>query len=248
MGTGPGTKGFGFAFYHFAWQAADLLYPPVCACCGKAGARFCETCASQVMPIASPICETCGAPVRPGESCMECAEHPPKFDKLRSWAAFSGPLREALHSLKYKSNLGLGEFFAEPLVRILKTEAWDFDAIIPIPLSKNHLRQRGYNQAQIIAKPISLLMGKILLENAVVRIKETTSQVALSPQERYSNLRDAFLVNPAKLKARRVLVVDDVATTGATLNSCSEALKAAGIDKVYCITVAKALRKDHSKP
>jgi ComF family protein len=240
-----GQSGFGFSLYHFIWQTADWLYPPVCAGCGKPDSRFCRDCFSQVITIAKPICEICGAPIQPNEKCPECEDHPPRFDRLRSWSVFSGPLREALHSLKYKSNLGIAEILAQPLISILNEEKWDFDVVIPIPLGKSHLRQRGYNQAQAIARPISLAMNRVLLSNAVTRVKETSSQINLTPVQRYANLQDAFLANPAKLNGRKVLLVDDVATTGATLNSCAEALRAVGVSKVYCITVAKALRKDH---
>jgi len=139
-----GQSGFGFSLYHFIWQTADWLYPPVCAGCGKPDSRFCRDCFSQVITIAKPICEICGAPIQPNEKCPECEDHPPRFDRLRSWAVFSGPLREALHSLKYKSNLGIAEILAQPLISILNEEKWDFDVVIPIPLGKVNLRQRGY--------------------------------------------------------------------------------------------------------
>lgn len=242
--TESGKTGFGFSLYHIAWQAADWLYPPECAGCGQPGSRFCPSCASQLKIIEEPFCSTCGTPVEPGKKCLECTEHPPRFDKLRSWAVFAGPLREALHSLKYKKNLGVAEVLAKPLVGILQREKWDFDLIIPIPLSRNHLKQRGYNQAQAIARPISLTFGKPIDSRSVTRVKETSSQVDLSPHQRYANLQDAFSANPAKLNGRKVLLVDDVATTGATLNSCAEALRNAGVTEVFCITVAKALKKD----
>lgn len=137
---------------------------------------------------------------------------------------------------------------AQPLVEILTKENWKFDLIIPIPLSFEHRRQRGYNQAHEIAKPIGLMLGKPVDIKSVTRVKETSSQVDLSPHQRYANLKDAFFANPATLNARKVLLVDDVATTGATLNSCSEALRTAGVSEIFCITVAKAVKKDSKPP
>lgn len=246
--TEPKLDGFGYSIYHLAWLAADWVYPPVCAGCGQPGSRWCASCASQTTPLTTPLCPVCGAPVRPGLPCKECEEHPPKFDQLRSWAAFAGPLREALHSLKYRKNLGMGEIFSQPLAQIIITEGWEFDIVIPVPLGKEHHRQRGFNQAQIIAYPVALRMNKRMVANALIRTKETSSQVNLSPHQRYENLKDAFSAIPAKLKGRKVLLVDDVATTGATLNSCAETLRSAGVEKIYCLTVAKALRKDLRAP
>lgn len=242
--TESGKTGFGFSFYHLIWQAADWLYPPECAGCGQSGWRFCPSCMSQLRIIEEPYCPICGTPGEPGKDCLECKEHPPRFDKLRSWGVFADPLREALHSLKYKKNLGVAEVLAEPLIKILQKEKWDFDLIIPIPMSRSHLRQRGYNQAHAIARPIALRLDKPIDSRSVTRVRETSSQVDLSPHERYANLKDAFSANPAKLNGRKVLLVDDVATTGATLNSCAGALRNAGVTEVFCITVAKALKKD----
>ena len=231
--------------YHLAWLAADWLYPPICAGCGRPGSRWCVECAEKAAVITHPICPTCGAPVSPGEPCHECKNHPPSFDFLRSWAVFGGPVRSALHHLKYGKDLGIAEVLARPLVEIVKFEKWEIDLIIPIPLSKSHLRQRGYNQAEAIAVPVSLALKKKCVTNFVTRSKETSSQIDLSAAQRYANLQDAFSVNPAKLKGRDILLIDDVATTGATLNSCSKALKDVGVETVYCLTVAKALRKNN---
>lgn len=247
MTRNPNTEsskpGFGYFLYHYAWQAVDWVYPPICAGCEKPGTRWCDACSSKVKTISSPFCPQCGAPVVAGETCRECDEHPPLFDRLRSWAVFDGPVRSALHRLKYRRDLGLGEILAQPLVNIIQEEKWDFDMVLPIPLSKGHLRQRGYNQAQIIALPVALKLKKECISKGVMRIKDTSSQIALSPHERYINLQDAFYANPAKLKDRNILLIDDVATTGATLNSCAGALRDAGVKTIYCLTVAKALRK-----
>ena len=103
----------------------------------------------------------------------------------------------------------------------------------------------GYNQAQIIALPVALRLKRECVSNSVMRIKDTSSQITLSPHERYTNLEDAFYANPAKLKGRNILLIDEVATTGATLNSCAGALRDVGVETIYCLTVAKALRKSN---
>ncbi len=241
--TGSSTPGFGYFFYHYVWMVIDVFYPPVCSGCEKPGIRWCDECNSKVQIIKAPFCQVCGTPLQRGGSCDECREHPPQFDRLRSLAVFGGPLRTALHGLKYRRDQGIAEILAAPLINIVDREAWEFDIIVPVPLSKPHLRERGYNQAEMIARPLALGLKKPCVVDAVIRSKETSSQVALSPAERYANLQDAFSANPAKLKGRNVLLLDDVATTGATLNSCSKALKDAGAKTVLCLTVAKTLRK-----
>jgi ComF family protein len=161
---------------------------------------------------------------------------------LRSWAEFEGPLRKALHRLKYENDLGLGNEFSTPLLQIIQREGWVFDYVIPIPVSKTHHKARGYNQAAVIAKPIALALGIPMFEKAVIRIKETQSQVKLSREERFKNLYSAFLGNSAKLLNKKVLLVDDITTTGATLISCSQTLREFGCTQIFCITVARTIK------
>ena len=158
---------------------------------------------------------------------------------LRSWGEFNGPLREALHRLKYKNDIALGATFAKPLIELANNNDWDFDIVIPIPISKRHKKDRGYNQAALIAFPIALAFKKPFTQSAVLRIKETKSQVKLSSVERFKNLQNAFQGNSAKLKDKKVLLVDDVTTTGATIDSCAQTLIESGCKKVYCLTVAQ---------
>lgn len=139
--------------------------------------------------------------------------------------------------------MGLGEILAKPLLEIIRAENWTLDAVIPIPLSKDHFRQRGYNQAALIARPVALELRVPYLPQSIKRIKETASQIHLTAAERYANLMDAFWANPATLKGKNVLLIDDVTTTGATMKSCADAVKQAGANQIYCLTVARALKK-----
>lgn len=132
----------------------------------------------------------------------------------------------------------MGIIFADPLLEIISLEGWTPDFVIPVPLSKGHLKTRGFNQSEVIARPLSLALHVPLETKAVFRNKETQSQVKLSKEERFKNLQSAFLGNPAKLISKKVLLVDDITTTGATMISCSQALMNAGCEKVYCLTVA----------
>jgi ComF family protein len=219
----------------------DFVYPPSCAGCGKSAEIFCPDCFSQVQIVRHPLCTICGSSIPKAGVCDLCKNDPPSFSALRSWGIYNGTLRKALLSLKYENNLGLARTLAAQLAPIFVKANWSVDLIVPIPLCKSHRRGRGYNQSEQIAHPLSLELQVPLVTNAVNRIKETSSQVDLSRPERFNNLKDAFSGNPAKLKNKNVLLVDDIVTTGATLRSCSSALLDAGCTSVYCLTVAQTL-------
>lgn len=228
-----------YQIYRWFWKTVDFVYPPNCTGCGKSGEIWCQTCQNSVHPIDGPLCRLCGYPSARNEVCSDCQKSPPPYSALRSWAEFEGPLREALHNLKYHSDLAMGNVFAPFLIHIILSCQWDFDFIIPMPISKQHYSSRGFNQSVIISRPIALALNKPMVNNAVERIKETKSQVNLDRDERFKNLQSAFLGNSAKLLNKKVLLVDDISTTGATMISCSQSLKDAGCSQVYCLTVAR---------
>jgi ComF family protein len=153
-------------------------------------------------------------------------------------------VKEAIHALKYKNNLAVGSLFVSNLVSIIRKERWNLDAIVPIPLSRTRLKERGYNQAAILAYPISLHMKIPLVQNMIARTKSTESQVHLNHSERRNNLANAFSVNRFRGKYKRVLIVDDVITTGSTINDCARALLESGVEEVYGISVARSVLSD----
>lgn len=163
------------------------------------------------------------------------------FQAMRSWGAFTGPLREAIHRLKYRKDVALGEALSRPLQDLVRSLNWPIDLIVPVPLSGQRLRERGYNQADCLAHPIALALGVDYHSRALLRIKNTQSQVGLSALQRKENVVDAFSANPRLVAGRQVLVVDDVATTGATIQSCACALLAAGAAQVFGMTLARAV-------
>jgi ComF family protein len=165
---------------------------------------------------------------------------PVPFEQLRSWGIFIGPLREAIHRLKYKHDLGLGEALAKHLVNLFLTTGWNIDLISPVPLSRPRQSERGYNQATLLAFPLSLAVGISFNSRTVSRIRNTRSQVGLKAKERAENVRDAFLADSGLVKGKRILMVDDVTTTGATISACAKALKNAGARSVYGLTLARS--------
>ena len=232
-----------YHLYHILWLGIDLLLPPTCGGCGTPGYRWCPRCQQRVPILPTPLCELCGTPVSSARSrCADCTTVPPCFTELRSWSAFADPIRPALHRLKYRRDLGLGEALVPQLTAYVNQLRWAVDVLVPVPLGNSHLKQRGYNQAGLIGWPLSFALGIAYAPHALIRARETRSQVGLSRAERHVNVRDAFQGRLGLVKGRSVLLVDDVATTGATLSSCAEALFAAGARDDFALTVARAYR------
>jgi len=222
-----------------------VIFPPSCAGCGKFGSRWCVDCQANVKILEGIICNICGLPQDNAGVCDTCRTDRPHFRELRGWAVFEDPLRSALHKLKYRRDISLGESLAAQMMSFVQTLNWNIDMIIPIPLGKNRQRERGYNQVGMIAKPVALALDVRYESDGLIREKETRSQVGLTRQERKENVNKAFTAH-ARVKGRTVLVMDDVSTTGSTLSSSAESLYASGAKDVYALTVARAMKLEHA--
>ncbi len=223
------------------WTSMDWLYPPRCAGCQARGSRWCEECARQARELIPPLCEACGLPCTRAGFCFNCAEARPRFRMARAWAEHHGSLRNAIHRLKYRNDVGLGEELSAFLEKVVLREGWPVDLIVPVPLGRARLRERGYNQAAVLARPLAWRMGLSYQPGALTRVRETPSQVGLNAAERRANLAGAFRGERVGAQGRTILVVDDVMTTGATMDACAQALYAAGAQEVFGVTLARAL-------
>lgn len=232
-----------FAVYHLFWQAVDLLYPPTCPSCGKQGARWCDECQQAVVRVGPEVCPICGAVWVGGSPCPDCQKHSPPYLALRSWGLYQGTLRKAIHHLKYKKDIGLGEVLAHPLLDLLAAQGWQVDAVTAVPLSHLRFRERGYNQAGMIARPLAMRIEKPYLPKVLRKTRETRSQVGLNASERRQNIHGAFQADAGLTAGKVILVVDDVTTTGATIEASARALLDAGAAAVYGITLARAGRR-----
>lgn len=222
------------------WTALDWVYPPQCAVCGMPGYPLCLDCKNEINYITGKICPICGASIRQSAlRCDDCMKRLPAFDAVRSLAFYGGVIRECIHSLKYENNRSLGKYFAQLLCPIISQEAWLINAVIPVPLSKERLKERGYNQAAAIAHPLALFLELPFQPYGLEQVRDTRSQVGLSAEERRMNVIGAFKAIPELVHHKNILLIDDVMTTGATLESCAQVLKEAGSEKVYCLTVAR---------
>lgn len=195
------------------------------------------------MGIPEPSCRICGVPILKSDLCPLCANSRPPYQALRSWLVFEGPIRLALHNLKYHRDMALGDALARQLALFVKNLHWQVDVVIPVPLGKKRQQERGYNQVGMVAMPLAGLLGWDYSPTSLARIRETRSQVGLSPAERKENVSGAFLGNPDKICGRTVLLVDDVTTTGATISACAAALLESGAREVYAVTLARALAR-----
>ena len=233
-----------FALHRLFWAAADWLYPPHCAGCGHHGERFCASCLSQVVLITDVRCAFCGDKTSDGSSvCIKCNRNSVSFNAAASWAVYGGELRKAIHALKYRQDMALGAFFATFLIATIEKQGWNFDFVIPVPLSPDRMKERGYNQSELLSRPIAFYFQVPHSSMALIRIKDTGTQVNHTKIERDLMLKDAFYANPDKLNGRKVLLVDDIITTGSTINHCAKALKEAGTSEVYALSIAKTLKK-----
>lgn len=230
-----------YQVYQWIWTGLDWLLPPRCGGCGEQGKRWCGKCQRDIVTVIPPICEKCGSSQKLAGICARCVAMPPAYTALRSWASFSGSLRNALHRLKYNRDIALGEILARPMIQTLNLTTWNLDLVVPVPISLSRRSERGYNQAALLARPIALFFGLEYRPQALIKSRETRSQVGLSVEERKENVHGAFFAEQRIVKGKNILVVDDVTTSGATLNACGQVLRIAGAKEVYCLTLARAL-------
>lgn len=231
----------GYHLNKWLWISVDLLFPPTCGGCGKNDYRWCSECQQTISLVPTPCCEICGIPQKDVGICLPCQQAKPAYNMLRSWLVFEGPIRQATHRVKYRRDLGLGYTLAEYMGHYLTSLNWEIDLVLPVPLGKKRLQERGYNQVGLFARPLATAQNWEYAPHALKRARETTSQVGLSADERKNNVRGAFVADGKKVADKSILLMDDVATTGATLNACAQALLDGGARDVYALTLARAL-------
>ena len=254
-----------------AWlgEASDALvsvvFPAGCRLCEQLLSRasrvpICDDCLASFQPLPPPLCEICGQPLEipsfatrtPVQQvplikelvCTVCEARTYSFERARSYARYHGALVRAIVLLKFSQIEPLGAWFASRLVNTWKDLGpTDIDVVVPVPLHRQRERERGYNQADLIARPLAKRLRLAYREVLLVRTRPRPAKQILSLEERWTSVRGAFATRPgSQVDNLRVLLVDDVMTTGATLDACAKALREAGAKSVIGLTVARAAR------
>lgn len=238
----------------WATAALDLLFPAVCLVCGAspgAGRRdpLCGACWRAIARVEAPWCSACGRPLpaleppEPGAHrlCGDCQQAPPVWDYARAAALYSPPVRDALHAFKFGGRRTL----VRPLADLVLEQCGpilpaDLEVLVPVPLAPQRERERGFNQAGLLAERVARALDVELEPGWLARVRATPPQTDLGAEARRQNVRGAFVASPG-VAGRHVAVFDDILTTGATAGECARVLRTAGARRIGVLTVARVL-------
>ena len=230
----------------------DYLFPPLCHVCrkfipGAGRLHICRLCREAIHAVSHPLCTVCGVPfygLGNDHCCGACLKEAPSFDAARAAVIHEGPARNLIHAFKYSCKTHL----RRPLALLVVEHLTEFiaerkpDLIVPVPLHVRRLASRGFNQALLLGELLAQEWQLPLQRRAMRRIRWTEPQITLAAAQRRDNVRGAFFVaDVAVVSGKRVLLLDDVFTTGSTVEECSKMLKKAGATEVFVITISRAL-------
>lgn len=231
----------------------DVILPPVCHICHSfipdAGElHICGSCLGRLQLVSPPLCTLCGIPFSgagDNHRCGACTVEPPHFDAARAHFLYEDPIRELIHSFKYTRSihrrLPLALLALEGIRPI--AAACNPDMVVPVPLHRSRLRERGFNQAILLGGIVSQRLALPMVADALMRTRATEAQIKLSATERRTNVKGAFSVKkPVQVAGKKILLLDDVMTTGSTMNECAKELKKAGAAAVFAVTIARTAR------
>ena len=232
---------FGSAFTRLR-PLLDLIFPPRCVYCGQLGSYLCEKCLAEAEPIGRDVCIRCGNPLTVRGICHRCQQDPPDpLRAIRGVYFYNGPIAQGIRSLKYHGVQPLAAILAVPLATYLQEHPVDIDILAPVPLHPEKEVARGFNQSELLAASVSEATNIPLRTDLVRRVVDTQPQARLTRRQRLQNVANAFAPGDGvRLHGESILLIDDVATTGATLRACARALKTAGAGDIWALTVARA--------
>ncbi len=221
-----------------------MLFPRICPVCNRIvspfGADICTDCIQKLTFVNEPVCARCGKPLdEEGDLCSDCANMDHVYEKGCAALVYDEYISKSIYRFKYNGKQEFSHFYgrimSERLGDIIKS--WNVEAIVPVPVHRSKLKKRGYNQAALIAKELSKRLKIPVNEALVIRTADTKVQKNLGARERQNNLKGAFKVPRNSVELNTVLIVDDIYTTGATVDSVARCLKGAGVSSVYSATL-----------
>lgn len=226
-----------------------VLFPRRCPICDKAmfSSVFmktelcCATCRESLEYVKEPVCKKCGKPIENerAEFCYDCRKHPKKFVQGKALWLYKDQVKQSMYRFKYQNRQEYARYYGSEIVRVYGD--WirrnKIEAIVPIPLHWTKKRQRGYNQAQLLAAEIGKQTGLPVYSNLLKRTRKTKAQKNLNEIERKNNLKRAFKTQENNVQLSYILLVDDIYTTGSTINEAALELEKADIEQVYCVSV-----------
>lgn len=224
----------------------DLLYPKRCPLCDRIlefeELQVCEACIRKQVRIRPPYCMKCGKTIEDEmeEYCNDCNAIPKTFIRGFPAFAYTGAIKDALYAFKYKNQRSYSEFFADCILHQYREDFDNLqpDGIVPVPVHRDKLKSRGYNQAEVLAKALSKHLQVPVYSSYILRVVNTNPQKELNDKTRMKNLKNAFKIGENKIKLKKVLLVDDIYTSGATIEACTRVLSDAGVENVYYTSVA----------
>lgn len=226
----------------------DIIYPPACPVCGKAlpiakGMRssVCVECEKKLAYIDESHCLKCGKELEDAEKqyCYDCGRVEHIYTQGIAAFSYTEGIKQSIYRYKYKGRREYAAWYGEKVAKRcgMQIAVWNPDVIIPVPLHKDKLKKRGYNQAELIAIELGRRLGIPVNAECLMRGKNTAPMKELSENERTKNLENAFFLKDDGVKYNKVMLVDDIYTTGATVDACAKTLKTAGVQQVYCVSL-----------
>lgn len=216
--------------------ALGAVYPARCLGCGVVGAALCAACLAGLPRLQPPFCPRCGRSLPVAITCGNCLQLPLRLEGVRSALAYEGLARRAVQRLKYENDQALAIPLAAVLLERCQAEGFAPEVVVPVPLHAARQRRRGYNQSALLARRLALALDADYDDHTLHRHMPTRPQVGLGARERRQNVQGAFSCAGRALDGRRVLLVDDVFTTGATVDACAVALRRSGVRAVWAVT------------
>lgn len=226
----------------------NVLFPRRCPVCGeivsRPGGLICPDCLKRLSPVKSPVCKRCGKEVatEQTEYCPDCLRHKRTFDGGMALLHYNEAARRSMAAIKYQNRREYLDFYAAAVKTRFgqKIARLGIDVLVPVPVHKSRRRERGFNQAEELARRLEKYLGIPVGTDLLKRTRKTAPQKELTPSERFKNLANAFVAAPMPEGIRTVLLIDDIYTTGSTAEACTRVLKAAGAKKVYVLVLCIA--------